>query len=599
VLTGALELILVSMGLTYFLATSGAGLRVLRAQRRAESGPGARRHRRPRDRVAPGPLRPAARWGRRVRVRLAAPGEAPARASIADPADCVVYYLVPCLNEELVIEGTLRGLLADPRARVVLVDDASDDRSGELAAAVSPGRVSVIRRELPDARQGKGMALNAGFAHVLHDAAKRGIAAARITICVMDADGRLSPGALDAVLPLFCDPRIGGVQLPVRTRGRRSLLTILQDAEFWAVGAIAQLGRSSSGTVRLGGNGQFTRLCALLDLRRSPWGPGLTEDLDLTLALASEGWRLISTPGAWASQQGVTSVRALIRQRARRYQGQMRAARWLPRLWSSRRLSRAGRLELTVYLAVPWVLVLPGSVMLSYNLILTIGWVAGGHGLPVLGADLVQRVSTVLFWYSVSCLPSCLAGLCYGRQQAEKGLVRSFLTGHLLLLGNFVSYAACWRALYRVVTRAGRPPTVRQEPAARARVIRTGLIPASWAAAGAITAGARQAADGAGPAVLALTAPVFAPAAAFGPAFAAGPAAADAGPGPGPEPVPVPVPVAAGPARPARGTGRHYRRLAVVGQVAPPRTRGGVHRQPPALAAERLVHRFSRVGAKN
>jgi hypothetical protein len=34
VLTGARELFLVSMGLTYFLATTGSGLRVLRAHHR-------------------------------------------------------------------------------------------------------------------------------------------------------------------------------------------------------------------------------------------------------------------------------------------------------------------------------------------------------------------------------------------------------------------------------------------------------------------------------------------------------------------------------------------------------------------------------------
>ncbi|HMG65060.1 MAG TPA: glycosyltransferase, partial [Streptosporangiaceae bacterium] len=222
-LTGAIELFLVSMGLTYFLATTGAGLRVLRAHRRRGPAAVTGGHRRPRDPATPELLQPAARWGRRVKVRLATPDEPSARAAVVVAAeDCVVYYLVPCLNEEPVIEETVRGLLTDSRARVIVIDDASDDRTGDLVRAISPDRVSVVRRELPEARQGKGLALNAGFAYALHDAAERGIAAARITICVMDADGRLSPGALDEVLPLFADPRIGGVQLPVRIRNRNT-----------------------------------------------------------------------------------------------------------------------------------------------------------------------------------------------------------------------------------------------------------------------------------------------------------------------------------------------------------------------------------------
>lgn len=260
------------------------------------------------------------------------PGQSvPERA--APGAGLLVYYLIPCLDEAAVIADTVSALLADPRARVVVIDDASQDGTGALAAAVSPGRVSVVRRELPGAQQGKGPALNAGYWFAVQDAARRGIDPARIVIGVMDADGRLSPGALDAVLPLFGDPRVGGVQLPVRIRNRGSLLTAMQDIEFWGVCALAQLGRNFCGTASLGGNGQFTRLQALRGLGHRPWGTDLTEDLELTLALASEGWRLVSTPDAWVSQQGVTTLAALLRQRARWYQGHMQAARWLPRLW--------------------------------------------------------------------------------------------------------------------------------------------------------------------------------------------------------------------------------------------------------------------------
>src|SRR5689334_3002717 len=343
------------------MATTGAGLRVrLAAARPARAGGAARR--------PPVPGQPV--------PERAAPG-----------AGLLVYYLIPCLDEAAVIADTVSALLADPRARVVVIDDASRDGTGALAAAVSPGRVSVVRRELPCAQQGKGPALNAGYWFAVQDAARRGIDPARIVIGVMDADGRLSPGALDAVLPLFGDPRVGGVQLPVRIRNRGSLLTAMQDIEFWGVCALAQLGRNVCGTASLGGNGQFTRLQALRGLGSAsesrvgqgagiprpagkaeeepiaellattttppagmrgpasrpgtprqtlshrPWGTDLTEDLELTLALASEGWRLVSTPDAWGSQQGVTTLAALLQQRARWYQGHMQAARWLPRLW--------------------------------------------------------------------------------------------------------------------------------------------------------------------------------------------------------------------------------------------------------------------------
>jgi 1,2-diacylglycerol 3-beta-glucosyltransferase len=492
---GALELFLVTVGLGYFLATTGNGLRVLRASR-ITAGRGAPAGRRPaaRHRSAPrtaGPRGAFSRWGRRVHRGLVTADEPRARGQAGpavDPADAVVYFLVPCLNEELVIEATLRNLLADARARVVVVDDASDDRTGELSAAVDRARVMVVRRELPEARQGKGPALNAGLACILADAAARGIAATRITVCVMDADGRLSAGAVDAVLPLFGDERVGGVQLPVRIRNRGSLLTILQDVEFWGVCAVAQLGRIRSGSVSLGGNGQFTRLTALLEIGARPWAAELTEDLDLALAFAAAGWRLTSTPLAHVSQQGVESLRALIRQRTRWYQGHMHAARWLPTLWSSRKLSHLGMLEITMYLLVPWLLVLPWSVAFNYNLLVMILAVAGWGSLPAMGSGIAEHAVTLLLWYSLTCLPIWIAGYLYCRQDGKISFGRAFLFGHLLLIGNYVTFVSCWRAFYRLIVGATRwQKTARhvERPAAAALPALASLVPAPRAAGAA------------------------------------------------------------------------------------------------------------------
>jgi cellulose synthase/poly-beta-1,6-N-acetylglucosamine synthase-like glycosyltransferase len=491
-------LFLVSLGLTYYVATVGAGLRIMHRARKAA------RAQRPAGRGRPGRLarlgvragagirgrarsRPAdeltasvaARLGR-LRTRLDTADEPPARASVVvSPQDCVVYFIVPCMNEELVIGDTVRSLLADSRALVVVVDDASDDRTGELAAAVDADRVMVVRRELPDAQLGKGPALNAGFARVLHDSGLRGISASRITVCVMDADGRLSPAALDAVLPLFTDQQVGGVQLPVQIRNRHSLLTIMQDLEFWGVCAVAQLGRIASGTVSLGGNGQFTRLAALLEMGPAPWQAQLTEDLDLSLALAAKGWRLTSSPAAYVSQQGVDSLRALVNQRTRWYQGHMQAVRWLRELWTSRQLSHLAMLELTVYLMVPWALVLPWSIIFNYNLLIMLLWVLGWVSSPGLGASLTQKIATLIFWYTLSCLPIYMAGFLYGRQERKVGYVRAFFIGHLLLLGNYVTYAACWRAVYRLITGAHGWEKTRRHDEARPRPATPGrLVPA-------------------------------------------------------------------------------------------------------------------------
>lgn len=427
----ALELFLIAYGLTYYLATTGAGVMIMR-----KVGWGGR-HRR---------FAVSHRTSRLWRL-LVAPQEAPPRAAVVAPDQLVTYFLVACLNEELVIGRTIKALLADRRARVIVVDDGSDDATGEVAAAVAPDRVTVVRRELPNARLGKGPALNTGLAAILHDAAARRIAASRIIVCVMDADGELSPRALDEVLPLFSDGRVGGVQLPVKIRNTGSLLTTLQDLEFWGVAAVSQVGRNATGTVSLGGNGQFTRLTALLALGREPWRPRLTEDLDLGLALSVAGWRLLSTPRAHVTQQAVPALKALIRQRTRWNQGHLEASEWLGKVWSSRKVSHMGMAEMTLYLMVPW-MVLPWSLCMNYNIVMTVGWWMGWAAGPPVGTSPVEQIVSISTWYLMSFFPLWMAGFLYNKQRPGN-VLRTLVAGHLLLVGNYIAYVACWRALFR------------------------------------------------------------------------------------------------------------------------------------------------------
>ncbi len=377
-----------------------------------------------------------------------------------------LYFLVPCLNEEVVIGATVSRLLEDPDCRVVVIDDDSEDRTAAEArlaaqAAGAADRLRVVNRRRPHARQGKGEALNAGLPVVVDDARRRHLDPDRVVVGVMDADGRLSQGGSRVPFASFEDPRVGAVQLIVRIRNRSKLICKFQDVEFWMISAVSQFARSLSGTVSLGGNGQFTRLSALLSLDSDPWSRSLTEDLDLGLRLAGAGWRVTTTTQAYVDQQGVENYRRLLRQRTRWYQGHMSSIRRLPELWASERVGQVALIELTSYLLVPWLIVLPWSIIQQWVFYQVV--FGSGRGVVTTGlGSLPWQLTYAVLWYVISFLPNLVIGLVYARRTRAVSPWGALFLGHLMILWNYIGYVAAWRGLIRMVRgRTGWDKTAR------------------------------------------------------------------------------------------------------------------------------------------
>jgi 1,2-diacylglycerol 3-beta-glucosyltransferase len=358
-----------------------------------------------------------------------------------------LVVLIPCLNEGAVVGETVAAVRAlAPQATVLVVDDASDDDTGAVAAAAG---ARVTRRDLPEARQGKGAALNHGYRELLHEGAATAADPSHTIVCVMDADGRLAPHAVPAVLARFDNPRVGGVQLPVRIRNRRRFLARMQDLEFWGMSAIAQMARIRTRSVSLGGNGQFTRLSALRSVGPAPWSDALTEDLDLGVELTLRGWELDCAANVWVSQQGVETMRALLRQRTRWYQGHMICARKAMALWRSPLVPRRTALETTLYLITPCFVMLPWSVAFTLGL----GYFAYNlvhHTVIPFDGVGVQTVFYAGFWYLLTFLPPVILGLVYATRSEHEPRLAAIGKGHAHVFYAYLNMAAGWRALARI-----------------------------------------------------------------------------------------------------------------------------------------------------
>ncbi|WP_250287124.1 glycosyltransferase [Frankia sp. CiP1_Cm_nod2] len=369
------------------------------------------------------------------------------RRTGAAPEDLFFVFVLPCLNEEAVIGASLDRLLTTDAAnrRVLVVDDGSDDRTSRIVQEASDARVWLLRRDPPDARQGKGAALNVAVAHL---AAHPEISARdpdKVIIVVVDADGRLDPHAVETVAPCFTDARTGAVQIGVRINNRRdSLLARLQDMEFVIYTSVFQRGRGWLDNVGLGGNGQFVRLSALRSLGERPWSHSLTEDLDLGVRLLLAGWRNEFCPRADVHQQGVIRPVRLLRQRARWFQGHLQSWTLLPRV--ARHARPRALADMLFHLTCPLLILLASLLTLAFALgtagVLT-AWLTGGPA---------PEPAHFLGTYLLIGIPILVCALIYRSRERLTGfgLVRLIGYAHVYMLYALVWFVAGWWAVGRV-----------------------------------------------------------------------------------------------------------------------------------------------------
>ena len=368
-----------------------------------------------------------------------------------------IIVLMPCLNEAEVIAASVQRLLDinDPGLHVMVVDDGSDDGTGDVVESIRDPRAEVLRRVLPNARKGKGEALNNALAVVRQRFS--GFDPNSIIIGVVDADGRLDPHAIAEARRAFASAEVGAVQMGVRINNRfNSLLARMQDMEFVVFTSVFQEGRRHLGSVGMGGNAQFARLSALNALGRKPWTRSLTEDFDLGVRLNGAGWTNEYWGRAAVHQQGVTNSRRLLRQRTRWFQGNLQSAHLLGKVAREQRgLSRADSLW---QILTPSVLLAGSFLAASFLSALALTIVAAVRGVP-------QSWLWVLSAYLLAFGPGLIFGWLYWRVERSEGLglLRTFAYSHLFVLYGIMPCLIGWRALARQVTgRTGWAKTARE-----------------------------------------------------------------------------------------------------------------------------------------
>lgn len=375
------------------------------------------------------------------------------RPALPSPSGDVLFvYVVPALDEAAVIRATLDRLLEPKRddVAVLVVDDASTDGTAGIVREEYAERVWLLERKLPDARLGKGEALNAGYRYLLSSGLLGDRDPATVVLGIVDADGRVAPGAVDAVAPYFADPKVGAVQIGVRMyNAKENLLTRLQDMEFVVFTEIFQRGREWLGSVGLGGNGQFVRLAALRSLGDAPWSRRLTEDLDLGVRLLTAGWINRFCPETSVAQEAVPKLRRLFRQRIRWFQGHLQCMALVPQVMRATKLSGKASFDLIYLLTSPLLLLTTSFVMLSF--LASVTWMVVAQ--VALKGSVLPSGAMILLSYFLSFGLAPMFGYVYAQREKSFGMGRAMVLAHLYTPYAFVWFGAAWFGLWRQVWR--------------------------------------------------------------------------------------------------------------------------------------------------
>ncbi|HEX7305660.1 glycosyltransferase family 2 protein [Lentzea sp.] len=361
------------------------------------------------------------------------------------------WIIIPALNEERVVANTVRSALALDGARtpvqVVVVDDGSDDRTPHVLAEIDDHRLHVLRRVPPEARQGKGEALNYAFRYI-RDLAEEAGTVHRTIVGVIDGDGRGEPGMLSEISAYFAQRAVGAVQCRVRIHNRTTLLAFLQDLEFSCVVDASQSLRDVVGTVGLGGNGQFVRLKTLMGLGDAPWSACLVEDLELGLRVHLSGQRVRYATRATITQQGLVDVQRLLRQRTRWGQGNLQCLGYVPKLVKAKHVGSVALLEFLQYLLTPW-LVAPMTLFITALVGFNFYAQLAGHAVGGFTAGTSDTLLALGIWLAALVLPGLIWGVVHRLKHGDEPLWRCLAVGLVypafLVLGSISTL----RALYR------------------------------------------------------------------------------------------------------------------------------------------------------
>lgn len=290
---------------------------------------------------------------------------------------------LPAYNEEAVIADTLDGLLSldypADRLQVVVVSDASDDRTDEIVRGYADRGVQLVRLE---ERRGKTGAENAAVPYLEGE-----------IIINTDASTRILPGSIKPLVRVFQDPTVGVASGRDRSVAAGDADPLQGESSYVGYEMAVRDLETRFGTL-IGASGCF--YAARRELHRELVPEELSRDFIAAMNARQMGYRAVSVPEAVALVPRARSLRDEYRRKVRTM------ARGLDSLWERRGMLNPlthGRFAwmLASHKLARWMvpLTLPGALAGAFALAIAGNGLAavglGGAGLLGLGTATALR----------------------------------------------------------------------------------------------------------------------------------------------------------------------------------------------------------------
>ncbi|NBC35201.1 glycosyltransferase [Novosphingobium sp. FSY-8] len=247
-----------------------------------------------------------------------------------------VTVIIPCFNEEKVIEASVRRILESdyPNMDVIVADDGSKDRTSAIVAEHFGDHPRVRLMTMPNG--GKAAALNAALQLAVGE-----------IIVALDADTHFERETISRLVRWFTDPKIGAVAGNAKVGNRVNLVTRWQAVEYVTAQNIERkaLTRLDAIMVVPGAVGAWRRR-ALVDVGGYPENT-LAEDQDLTIAIQRKKWKVAYDEDAVAWTEAPETFRALAKQRFRWSYGTLQC------LWKHRKVMWKGKPSGLAFVGIP------------------------------------------------------------------------------------------------------------------------------------------------------------------------------------------------------------------------------------------------------